>query len=166
MSDIFAQHAQLLTALYSAAAVLLEAVTDPVAIEQAPLKHRSTALNAVASLIGQLNKSRPTPVLSPDTRIEWDFGPDEDEDQEPDASDPGLTYAPAPDSEDAEDSPRFTGGTHTRADEITLSTPFFYDRALDLTIRGATQQQLDDIARRRAEVASAHLDAGTPAGKL
>ena len=74
MSDIFAQHAQLLTALYSAAAVLLEAVTDPVAIEQAPLKHRSTALNAVASLIGQLNKSRPTPVLSPDTRIEWDFG--------------------------------------------------------------------------------------------
>ncbi len=98
------QHDQLLTALYSAAAVLIGAVTDPLALEPAPLRHRASALNAVSSLIATLHKSAPPAAARRPgevTHIEWDFGPDPDEefaeyDPQPSAtgSVPPPTYQP------------------------------------------------------------------------
>ena len=74
-------HTHVLNALYAAAAVLIEAVTDPVALEQAPLRHRASALNAVSSLIVTLHKFAPAAAPRPaaDMRYQWDFGPDPDE---------------------------------------------------------------------------------------
>ncbi len=74
----FAAHDQLVTAAYSAAITLIAAIVDPVALENAPLRHRATALNAVSALIGRLHKSKPSP-LEGVTHIEWDFGEDEDD---------------------------------------------------------------------------------------
>ena len=63
-------HTQLLAALYSAALILIEAVSDPVAIEQASLRQRVSAINALTSLLCQLHKHAPQPVAAPrgDTR--------------------------------------------------------------------------------------------------
>ena len=74
----FAAHDQLVTAAYSAAITLIAAIVDPVALENAPLRHRATALNAISALIGRLHKSKPSP-LEGVTHIEWDFGEDEDD---------------------------------------------------------------------------------------
>ena len=78
---------QLLSALYSAAVTLIDAVTDPLALRDAPLRHRAAALNSVSGLIGHLQKAKPVSVLQSDTRIEWDFGPDDDDEAVP------YTYA-------------------------------------------------------------------------
>lgn len=81
MSESLVLYEQLLSALYNAAAVLVAAVTDPVAIEQAPLKHRASALNAVSSLFSRLQKLSPAPASDTYQDIEFVFdSPDEEDD--------------------------------------------------------------------------------------
>ena len=62
-------HDTLLTVLYSSAVQIVESLADPVAIEQASLSHRASALNALSHLIA-LAESRsadrpPHPVRAP-----------------------------------------------------------------------------------------------------
>lgn len=102
MSDTTAQGEQLLSALYTAASALLVAVTDPLALQDAPLRHRAAALNAVSSLIGRLQKVNPAPARPNHTRFEWDFGPREDDADSDPATRPidpyfALDASPQPD---------------------------------------------------------------------
>lgn len=48
--------ANLLTHLYDAAAVLLQAVADPIILDEAPLNHRVQALDAIARFIDRIEK--------------------------------------------------------------------------------------------------------------
>ncbi len=55
---------QLMTNLYTAASVLVESVTDPEVIADAPLRHRVAAISAVSHLIATLNKLAAPPEAS------------------------------------------------------------------------------------------------------
>jgi hypothetical protein len=67
----------LLDKLYAAAETLLQAVADPIIIDEAPLHHRAQALDAVGRFIDRIEKreaARQTQQLKPEEKI-WD--PDE-----------------------------------------------------------------------------------------
>src|SRR5690606_19657012 len=58
MSDLRSatSHATLLDNLYAAAETLLQAVADPIIIDEAPLHHRAQALDAIGRFIDRIEK--------------------------------------------------------------------------------------------------------------
>lgn len=91
-----AQIDQLMTALYSAAAVLVQSLVDPLAIEQASLRHRAYALKAAARMLETLQKVAPARMADDVVPTEFAFGEDvEVEVGEPAAHDPGFQESAA-----------------------------------------------------------------------
>ena len=161
MSAAPVDHEQILTATYSAAIVLIAAVTDPVALEAAPLRHRAMALNAVSTLIGRLHKIKP-PARPTYTHFKWDFGEPSEEDriflEELDrqekaaaqAHEPAHPAAPepqsaasAPDYNPAQSAPghigsdrRPFGNSEETYPGLCLDDPIYFDPARTLSING------------------------------
>ena len=88
--DRAAQIDQIMSALYSAAAVLIQSLVDPLAIEQASLKHRADALKATARMLETLQKVAPARPSDDLESIDFVFGEaDQIEEDEPVSHDSG-----------------------------------------------------------------------------
>ena len=74
MSDFARQQHDLLSALYSGATRLIHACIEPDAIEQASLRDRAAALNAVSRIMRMFQKSDKPAAPTGPVQIEWDFG--------------------------------------------------------------------------------------------
>ena len=79
-----AQHDQLIASLYAAASILTESVTDAVAIEEASLRDRALALNAVTLAVQRFSKAFAVAPASKkdDELVDIEFIFDEPEDPE------------------------------------------------------------------------------------
>ena len=138
MKPTTAQYDQLIASLYAAAMTLVAAVTDPVALEQASLRHRAAALNAVSNMLARVSKAQS--AMSDDWRADIEFVFDEPEEgyTEPfdwQSADPFADDLPP--AAASVQTPSVPAASTPPAPDRPAREPIGYDRALELTIRGA-----------------------------